>query len=69
MCVRGATQESVVNAFEDLEVSNGPDGLVMVGQLADQAALFGILTRIRELGLELISTEVSEIVVEGTTRS
>ena len=61
VCVRGATRESVVDAFEDLEVSSGPDGLVMVGQLADQAALFGILTRIRELGLELIWTEVSEM--------
>ncbi len=42
--------------FGDLSVSLSADGdTILTGALADQSALFGILHRIRDLGLTLVS--------------
>jgi hypothetical protein len=42
----------------DLSVAAAPDGTTLVsGELADQAALHGLLAAIRDLGLSLISVE------------
>ncbi len=42
--------------FDDLKVTTDQAGqTVLAGWIPDQAALFGILTRIRDLGLVLIS--------------
>jgi hypothetical protein len=60
VCVRGGTLESVSAAFEDLDVSSSSEGLIMDGLMTDQAALFGLLSRIREFGLALIWTETSD---------
>ena len=41
--------------FEDLHVSSDGDDTVISGPVADQAALHGLLTKVRDLGLFLIS--------------
>jgi len=41
--------------FEDLQVSSDGEETVICGPVADQAALHGLLTRVRDLGLFLIS--------------
>ena len=41
--------------FEGLQVTSSGGETVISGQLADQAALHGLLTRVRDLGLCLIS--------------
>jgi hypothetical protein len=42
--------------FEGLEVSQEPGGTTVIsGPIADQAALHGVLQRIRDLGLPLVS--------------
>lgn len=42
--------------FEGLEVRSDPDGETLLrGELVDQSALFGVLTKIHSLNLELIS--------------
>ena len=42
--------------FEGLEMVQGPDGeTVLTGPVLDQAALHGILIRIRDLGVPLLS--------------
>jgi hypothetical protein len=40
--------------FEDLHVSSDGDETVISGPVADQAALHGLLTKVRDLGLFLI---------------
>ena len=34
---------------------------LLTGQVVDQTALFGILTKVRDLGLQLVSVEVADI--------
>ena len=42
--------------FEGLELRSEPDGVtVLAGPVADQAALHGLLAKIRDLGLPLLS--------------
>jgi hypothetical protein len=41
--------------FEDLQVSSDGEETTIAGPVADQAALHGLLTKVRDLGLVLIS--------------
>jgi hypothetical protein len=41
--------------FEDLQISSEEDQTVLSGRVADQAALHGLLAKVRDLGLTLIS--------------
>jgi hypothetical protein len=44
--------------FAGLAVTPGPDGsTVLTGPVADGAALFGLLDRVRDLGLTLLSVQ------------
>jgi hypothetical protein len=44
--------------FEGLEMIQGPGGeTVLTGPVIDQAALYGILNRIRDLGVPLLSVK------------
>jgi hypothetical protein len=47
--------------FDGLAVTAGPDGTtVLRGPVADQSALHGLLQRLRDLGLPLISVTPTE---------
>jgi hypothetical protein len=51
--------------FEGLEMVQGPGGeTVLTGPVIDQAALHGILNRIRDLGVPLLS--VKQLSQDGT---
>ena len=41
--------------FEGMEFKHENDGTIIEGQVADQAALHGLLQRVRDLGLTLVS--------------
>jgi hypothetical protein len=43
--------------FENLQIDNDGRHTIISGSLADQAALHGLLAKIRDLGLSLISLD------------
>jgi hypothetical protein len=48
--------------FGGLSISqSGPDETVLTGVVTDQAALYGIISRLRDLGLQLTSVSSEEI--------
>lgn len=54
--------------FEDLDLAHEPDGTTsLTGAIADQAALHGLLTKIRDLGVTLISLTALERPGDHTT--
>ena len=53
--VAGHLSESCAARFEGLSMRFGPEGETVLSGVLDQAALHGVLMRIRDLGLKLIS--------------
>jgi hypothetical protein len=63
--VSGRTSDAVLTALQEgLDVDVAPTSTAMRGWLPDQAALFGMLARIRLLGLELL--EVRRLPMAGS---
>jgi hypothetical protein len=55
--IRGRLTERLGSAFEGLAVEPGCERTVLVGVIRDQAHLYGVLARVCNLGLELVSVE------------
>jgi hypothetical protein len=53
--------------FEQMAISTEGDQTILTGPLADQAALHGLLVRIRDLNLALLSVEQTDPDQEGNT--
>ena len=54
--VKGRLDERWSRWFSDLTITPQPDGhSLLTGPIADQAALYGLISRMRDLGLVLIS--------------
>ncbi len=54
--VRGHLDHSWSDWFEGLVISNESNGdAVLAGSIADQAALHGLLAKVRDLGLPLLA--------------
>lgn len=58
--IRGRLSPRLAEAFDGLALERAPQGTVLVGEVADQAQLHGVLTRIRDLGLELESVATTQ---------
>jgi len=59
--VKGHIDERWLRWFEGTAISLHPDGDTIITGVMDQATLFGILNRIRDLGAELISVQRTSI--------
>jgi hypothetical protein len=60
--VRGVLDPDWSAWFAGMQVrSAGPDETVIIGAVADQAALHGLLARIRDLGLPLLSVRRDDV--------
>lgn len=55
IAVRGRLTERLGSAFAGFALEPGNDQTILVGEIRDQADLYGVLDRIRGLGLELVS--------------
>lgn len=56
--VRGRLSQHLAPAFAGLALEPRSGATELTGEIADQAQLHGVLTRIRDLGLELESVTV-----------
>jgi len=59
--LRGRLSERFESAFEGMTLEHGPDQTVLVGDVRDQAQLYGLLDRVRDFGIELLAVEPADI--------
>jgi hypothetical protein len=64
--VRGRLSETLLAAFDGLAAAPAAAETVLRGQIADQAALYGVLDRIESLGLELLDVRRAEFPTHPT---
>jgi len=55
ICVRGRLTERLAAALEGMTLHASAVNSVFTGEVKDQSQLYGLLDRLRDLGLELIS--------------
>lgn len=58
---KGQINEQWSEWFSGLTVSHSDDETVLSGLVADQSALYGLIARLRDLGLQLSSVSSEEI--------
>ena len=58
--MRGRLSERFESAFEGMALEPGPNQTVLVGDVRDQAHLYGLLDRLREFGIELLAVEQAD---------
>ena len=59
--IKGSIDSQWSEWFGGLTISHfDPDGTILTGQVPDEAALYGIISRLRDLGLKLISLSSAE---------
>lgn len=62
--IKGIIAEEWSEWFEGLAITHADDETVLCGVVVDQAALYGLLAKLRDLGLSLVSV-TSETVAIG----
>ena len=60
ICVRGRVTERLASAFEGMRLESGVAQSGFTGEIHDQSQLFGLLDRVRDLGLELVSVQPAQ---------
>jgi hypothetical protein len=58
--VRGGLGEHFASCFEQLELASDDGVSTLTGTFADQAQLYGLLDRLRDLGIQLVSVNALE---------
>jgi hypothetical protein len=66
--VRGRLDERWSEWFDNLTITHtDQDETVLTGLIVDQAALYGLMTKLRDLGLPLLSVNRVERNLQGET--
>ena len=55
--LRGRLGDHFESAFDGMALELGPNQSVLVGEIRDQAHLYGLLDRLRDFGIELLAVE------------
>jgi hypothetical protein len=55
--LRGRLSERFESAFEEMAPEPGTNQTVLVGDIRDQAHLYGLLGRLRDFGIELAAVQ------------
>ena len=55
--IRGRLSPRFVAPFAGMALEHGPGQTALVGDVRDQTQLYGLLDRLRDLGLELVSVQ------------
>jgi hypothetical protein len=55
--LRGRLSERFESAFEGMALEHGPNQTVLIGEVRDQAQLYGLLDRLRDFGIELVAVQ------------
>jgi hypothetical protein len=67
ICLQGRLDRRWAAYFEGMTLTTGDGSTLLEGQVVDQAALHGLLQRLRDLGLPLVS--IRKVDTDGTLRS
>jgi hypothetical protein len=57
ICVQGRLTDRLGAALEGMTLHSGAASSLFTGEVKDQSQLYGLLDRLRDLGLELISVQ------------
>jgi hypothetical protein len=63
--LRGRLGERFESAFDGMVLQPGQDQTVLVGEIRDQAQLYGLLDRLRDFGIDLIAVEPAGTPADG----
>ncbi|OBG98305.1 hypothetical protein A5697_16760 [Mycobacterium sp. E3251] len=67
ICIRGRLTERLGSALEGMSLEVGPTETGFTGEIRDQSQLYGLLDRVRDLGLELVSVQPQPAADQATT--
>ena len=67
--LRGRLSERFEPAFEGMAIEAGPNQTVLVGEIRDQAHLYGLLDRLRDFGIDLVAVEPADTADTGIEHS
>ncbi len=63
--LRGRLSKRFESAFEGMALEAGPSQTVLIGEVRDQAHLYGLLDRLRDFGIELVAVETADTADTG----
>jgi hypothetical protein len=58
--LRGRLAERFESAFDGMVLEPGQDQTVLIGEVRDQAHLYGLLDRLRDFGIDLVAVEPAD---------
>ena len=63
--LRGRLSERFESAFDGMMLEPGAGQTVLVGEVRDQAHLYGLLDRLRDFGIDLVAVEPADVLDEN----
>ena len=60
MLLSGRAERTIAAAFDDFDVSTTEHDTVIRGEVADHAALYGVIERVQRLGLKLVELQARD---------